>query len=98
MIEELTLGIVSMRLPESGGGRFRKTLLSIQSSLLAVTLAPYGVLSIFIAIRSVYGCNSTRLHRSHEVQLGQKPLVEVREHAVETNRLAITSGGGDISG
>ena len=46
MIEELTLGIVSVHLPESDGGSFRENLLSIQSSLLAATLALYSVLSI----------------------------------------------------
>ena len=52
MIQELTLGVVSTGLPETDGGRFRPPFLSIQSSLLAVTLALSSVLSIFTAIGS----------------------------------------------
>src|SRR4051812_34808286 len=95
MIEELTLGIVSTCLPETAGGRFRKTLLPIQSSLLAVTLPWSSVLSIFTAIASTCGCNSARLHRSHQVQPGQSHWLKFtsilqngdkspRERALET--------------
>ena len=56
MIEEPTLGIVSMRLREGDISRFRKPLVSIKSSLLAAKLALYSLLSIFAAVRSMQGC------------------------------------------